>query len=145
MERGQLEGLTIKDLKYYTRSRCINSPINANQRELVEIILGYQAKRLSELARKAIAQVQGDTGVTGRDFETVDISRLEPYTSAYSGQTGRSTVGSSVDRESDGGRTGVTDREQPSGATGGGSGSTRTRAGDTTGQSSRKKLKKVDN
>ena len=97
-----MECLTVKDLKYYTKSRRITSPINANKRDLIDIILGNQAKRLSEMARKALAQVQGGEAL-GRDFQTVDLSRLEPHTSAYSSQTG-----SSVDRDVDGGgRTGM--------------------------------------
>jgi hypothetical protein len=110
MERTQLERLTVKDLKYYTKSRRITSPINATKRDLVDIILGNQAKRLSEMARTALAQVQGGEAL-GRDFQTVDLTRLEPHTSAYSSQ-----AGSSVDRDmsGDSGRTGL------SGATGGG-------------------------
>lgn len=115
MERTQLERLTVKDLKYYTKSRRITSPINASKRDLIDIILGNQAKRLSEMARKALAQIPGGEAF-GRDFQTVDLSRLEPHTSVYSSQ-----AGSSVDRDGDGvtvgtggGRTGL------SGATGGG-------------------------
>ena len=112
MERTQLEGLTVKDLKYYTKSRRIASPINASKRDLVDIILGNQAKRLSEMARNALAQVQGGEAL-GRDFQTVDLTRLEPHTSAYSSQTG-SSVDRDVSRGDDAGRMGS------SGATGGG-------------------------
>ena len=135
MERNQLECLTIKDLKYYTRSKDINSPINANHKELVEIILGNQAKCLSDLARKAIAEVQGGEAF-GRDFETVDVSRLEPHTSAYSGQPGQTSIGTSVDSETNSSRTGL------SGATGGGAG-VRVREEDGAGEYSSKRLKKV--
>ena len=134
MERTQLERLTVKDLKYYTKSRRITSPINASKRDLIDIILGNQAKRLSEMARKALAQIPGGEGL-GRDFQTVDLSRLEPHTSVYSSQ-----AGSSVDRDGDGvtvggGRTGL------SGATGGG----RAREEEDSGAAlnSTKRLKKV--
>ena len=112
MERTQLERLTVKDLKYYTKSRRIASPINASKQDLVDIILGNQAKRLSEMARNALAQVQGGEAL-GRDFQTVDLTRLEPHTSAYSSQTG-SSVDRDVSRGDDSGRMGS------SGATGGG-------------------------
>lgn len=134
MERTQLERLTVKDLKYYTKSRRISSPINASKRDLIDIILGNQAKRLSEMARKALAQIPGGEGL-GRDFQTVDLSRLEPHMSVYSSQ-----AGSSVDRDGDGvtvggGRTGL------SGATGGG----RAREEEDSGAAlnSTKRLKKV--
>ena len=136
MERSQLEHLTVRDLKYYTKSRRISSPINANKRDLIEIILGNQAKRLSEIARKALAQVQG----AGRDFETVDLSRLEPHTSAYSSQAGQtSLVGTSVDSEpmGGGGRTGL------SAATGGAGGGRGREADDGAGPNNTKRLKKV--
>ena len=122
MERSQLEGLTVRDLKYYTKSRRITSPINANKHELVEIILGNQAKRLSEMARKALSQVQnGD--VTGRNFETVDLTRLEPHTSAYSSQTSQTGTGgsNSMNRDLDSGIS--VDGTGLSGATGVGSSS----------------------
>lgn len=131
MERHQLEPLLVKDLKYYTRSRCIPCPINASKTQLVELILAYQAKELSDMARKALAQVQG--GATGTDFETVDPDRLLPYTSAYSSQSGRTGVGTSVDSEADGGRSGL------SAATGGG----RVREEDDGGYYNSKRPKKV--
>ena len=136
MERSQLEHLTVKDLKYYTKSRRIASPINASKRDLIDIILGNQAKRLSEMARKALAQVPGGEAL-GRDFQTVDLSRLEPHTSAYSSQTGQ--IGSSVDREVDGGagRTGL------SGATGAGGGGRWREEEDGAALNSTKRLKKV--
>ena len=82
------------------------------------------------MARKALEQVQGVAA--GRDFETVDLDRLEPHTSAYSSQAGRAGVGTSVDNDTGGSRTGLT-------ATGGG----RVREEDDVGQSRNKRLKKV--
>lgn len=131
MERTQLERLTVKDLKYYTKSRRITSPINATKRDLVDIILGNQAKRLSEMARNALAQVQGGEALS-RDFQTVDLTRLEPHTSAYSSRTG-SSVDRDVGHGDDGGRTG---------ATGGGGGRAREEE-DGAALNSSKRLKKV--
>ena len=131
-----MESLTVKDLKYYTKSRRLTSPINADKQDLVDIILGNQAKRLSEMARKALSQVQGGEAL-GRDFQTVDLGRLEPHTSVYSSQTG-----SSVDREVDSGGSGGGGRTGLSGATGGG----RVREEEADGaslNSSTKRLKKV--
>ena len=125
----------------YTKSRRITSPINANKRELIDIILGNQAKRLSEMARKALSQIPGGAGVGG-DFQTVDLNRLEPYTSAYSGQARQTgLVGSSVDTESGGG----SGRTDLSSATGGaGSGRGREEEEDGAGPNSTKRLKKVE-
>ena len=91
MERRQLEGVSVDRLKHYSRSRQVEVPINASREEMVDIILGRQAKVLSERARKALQQVQG--GVS-EDFETVDVSTLEPHTSVYS--TGAAELNSCV-------------------------------------------------
>lgn len=86
MERRQLEQLSLDRLKHYCRTRELHVPINSSQRELVDIILGRQAKVLSERARKALQQLQGNTSV---DFENVDTSTLEPHTSVYSTSTAK--------------------------------------------------------
>lgn len=134
MERHHLEPLSVKDLKYYTRTRSISSPINANKQQLIDLILASQAKQLSDMARKALAQVQG--GATGTDFETVDLDKLQPYTSAYSSQSSQTGVGTSVDSEADNSRSGLTGL---SAATGG----SRVREEDDAGHYSSKRPKKV--
>ena len=124
----------MKELKYYTNSRRITSPINTNKQELVQVILGHQAKQLCDLARKAVAQVSEDVMAANRDVLNVDLDRLLPHTSAYSGRTGDS----SVDRDT--GSAGLTGREQPLGASGGGGGRGREEADSG---SSSKRAKKV--
>ena len=89
MERRLLEQLSVDRLKHYSRTRQLYVPINASQRELVDIILGRQAKVLSERARKALQQLQGDAGV---DFENVDTNTLEPHTSVYSTSTAQLNI-----------------------------------------------------
>ena len=129
MEKSQLEQLTIKELKYYTNSKRITSPINTNKQELIGIILGHQAKQLCDLARKAVAQVTEDTAL-GADILNVDLDRLLPHTSAYSSQAGQT----SVDKDS-------VRRGELSAATGGGG--VRAREEPTGDGSSSKRQKKV--
>ena len=82
MERSQLERLRVSDLKYYTKENSIEAPLNASQGDLINLILGRQAKVLTEKAKKAIEQVNGLPH--GATFLNVDVSQLEPHTSAYS-------------------------------------------------------------
>lgn len=91
MERRQLEAVSVDRLKHYSRTRQVEVPINASKKEMVDIIIGRQAKVLSERARKALQEVQGESG---EDFETVDVNTLEPHTSVYS--TGAAELNSRV-------------------------------------------------
>ena len=96
MERSQLEQLTVSDLKYYTKENNIETPLNVSKEEMVELILGRQAKELTEKARKALQQVSGlPHGATVMD---VDVAQLEPHTSVYS-STG---AGGSLHSETEG-------------------------------------------
>lgn len=86
MERASLERLSDSDLKYYTKQNGIETPLNVSHEQLVDLILGRQARVLTENARKALEQVnrssQGTT--TLEDVLNVDVRHLEPQTSVYS-------------------------------------------------------------
>lgn len=81
MERVHLEQLHLHELKFYLNSRKIDVPLNSSKGDLMNFILGRQARTMIEMAEKAIKQVHGQEGV---GLEQVDIRRLEPYSSAYS-------------------------------------------------------------
>ena len=93
IERGKLERLLKRDLKYYLKTRHINYPLAATNEDLTVLILGHQAQVLAERAKKALEQLSDDSEVGS---EELDPSRLMPHTSAYStsqtGLTGQSSV-----------------------------------------------------
>ena len=82
IEQSHLTNLSLTDLKYFARRRRLVVPINVNPEQIIAIILGRQAKDLSLRARKALSQVAGLTD--GANFETIDLSTLEPHVSIYS-------------------------------------------------------------
>lgn len=82
MERRQLEELGEEDLRFYTTQHRIPTPIVAMAGELVELILGWQAKTLCERAQRALREVRGlEASVSVLE---VDPRSLEPANSAYS-------------------------------------------------------------
>ena len=86
MERRQLEQLPLNDLKYYIRHRTkdLQAPLNPSKEDLVRLILGRQARVLSERAQRALEEI----GLPRVSVTEVDLDSLEPHSSAYS-YTGR--------------------------------------------------------
>lgn len=77
MERGHLNSLGLEDLKRYPG---IEVPLSITKEVLMEMILGNQAKVLTQRAQKAVQQLQTEPV----DVLTVDAETLQPPSSAYS-------------------------------------------------------------
>ena len=60
----------------------IQPPVNADRDLLVQLILGHQARILTERAQKAVQQI--GNAYTAEDVLSVDPRTLEPPTTAYS-------------------------------------------------------------
>ena len=77
MERAELNALSLGDLRCYPN---VAAPLNSSREQLLELILGYQARVLTERAQLAVRQLQRP----GVDVLTVDAETLQPPSSAYS-------------------------------------------------------------
>lgn len=82
IERVHLNNLTLVDLKYYTRRNGLPIPLAVTKDQIIDIIIGRQAKVLIERTKRALSQVTGV--VDSSNFETVDPRLLEPHISSYS-------------------------------------------------------------
>jgi hypothetical protein len=79
MERRHLNELSIQELKGY---KGIQAPVNTNKDGLVQLILGHQARVLTERAQKAVQQI--GHAHQPEDVLSVNPQTLEPPTTAYS-------------------------------------------------------------
>ena len=120
MERAQLEGLRHADLQYFTKVKAITSPAGVSHKHLVDLILEYQAKVLSERAKKALEQVRGSVdGLNETDFVVVDGLNQSRHSSvdlvekpSESSQTGQTGVNSTASGSSQTGLERVEERDE---------------------------------
>ena len=81
---------------YYTirPTQGIEAPVNTNKDHLIQLILGHQAKILTERAQKAIRQLHTHQDHAD-DVLSIDASTLQPLSTAYSTRGNQSSTGSS--------------------------------------------------
>ena len=81
---------------YYTirPTQGIEAPVNTNKDHLIQLILGHQARILTERAQKAIRQLHTHQDHAD-DVLSIDASTLQPVSTAYSTRGNQSSTGSS--------------------------------------------------